>query len=142
MVRCSRCGASVSGDATLCSRCHRPSKGTVDSGRAGRSHELALEALGRHRDASGMRCPECGADRLRTIRADVEVVVFWAVAFLVVGIVSLVIVLVGGDMGLVIADLSTLALVSILVGVLLSLLARWLHWPLAYECPDCGWRVP
>jgi DNA-directed RNA polymerase subunit RPC12/RpoP len=102
----------------------------------------ALAALQAGKAARGLRCPWCGGGRLRSVRQDAEENLFWAAAFLLVGFVSLVAVLVGGDTGLFVANLSTIGLAAILVGVLLLTIARHRRRPSAYECPDCGSRVP
>lgn len=102
----------------------------------------ALETLQAGRDATGLLCPRCGGGRLRSVRHDAEENLFWAGAFLLFGIVSLIVVVIGGDTGLYVANLSTIALTSILVGVLLLVIARHRRRLSAYECPDCGYRVP
>ncbi len=101
-----------------------------------------LEALAAGRDATGLGCPRCGAERLRAVRHDAEENLFWSGAFMLVGIVSLVIVFIGGDTGLYVANLSTVALFAILVGVLLFVIARNRRRPSAYECGECGYHVP
>jgi hypothetical protein len=102
----------------------------------------ALAALQAGKDARGLLCPWCGGGRLRSVRNDAEENLFWAAAFLLVGFVSLVAVIVGGDTGLYVANLSTIGLTAILVGVLLLVIARHRRRPSAYECPDCHSRVP
>jgi predicted RNA-binding Zn-ribbon protein involved in translation (DUF1610 family) len=104
--------------------------------------ELALEAFRSGKGAAGVQCPNCGGYRMQTIRSDAEENLFWAGVFIVVGIVSLVIIFIGGDVGLVVANLSTIALVAILIGVFLFMVARWRRRPSAYECFECGYRVP
>lgn len=94
------------------------------------------------KDAATLRCPRCGGEHLRSVRQDAEENLFWAAVFLFAGVASLVVVVVWGDIGLYVANLSTLALVAILVGVLLLLIARHRRRPSAYECIDCGQRVP
>lgn len=120
---CGRCGASLARSATACPRCGMPraASGTT---------------------AAGIRCPGCGGERLQTVRSDVGETLFWAGAFIVVGIATLVIVLVGGDIGLLVADLSTIGLLALLAGVMLLLVARWRRRPSAFACRDCGYRVP
>ncbi len=102
----------------------------------------ALEALDAGRDASGLLCPHCGDQRLQTVRRDAEENLFWSGAFMLIGVVSLILVFIGGDTGLYIANLSTIALVAILIGVLLFVIARWRRRPSAFECLSCGYRVP
>ncbi len=102
----------------------------------------ALEALDAGRDATGLLCPHCGDERLHTVRRDAEENLFWSGAFMLTGVVSLVIVLIGGDTGLYVANLSTIALLSILIGVLLFVVARQRRRPSAFECAACGYRVP
>jgi predicted RNA-binding Zn-ribbon protein involved in translation (DUF1610 family) len=104
--------------------------------------EAALEAFERGDDAKGVQCPNCGGYRMQTIRSDAEENLFWSGAFMLLGIVSLIIVFIGGDMGLIFANLSTIALACILVGVGLFLVARWRRKPSAFECFECGYRVP
>lgn len=77
-----------------------------------------------------------------TLRGDAEENLFWAAAFVFAGLVSLLIVTVSGDVRLFVANLSTIALVFLLVGVFLFVVARWRRQPRAYECSVCGYRVP
>lgn len=79
---------------------------------------------------------------MQTVREDAEENLFWSGVFIIIGIVALIIVFVGGDMGLYVANLSTIALAAILVGVLLFVIARKRRRPSAFECFDCGYRVP
>lgn len=79
---------------------------------------------------------------MRTVRHDAEESLFWSGAFMLIGIVSLIIVFISGDTGLYVANLSTIALFAILIGVLLFVIARSRRRPSAYECFDCGYRVP
>lgn len=139
---CSRCGASVADDAAYCQRCGTPLGGSAAPGSMEHRRELALEAFRAGRGAAGVQCPNCGGYRMQTIRSDAEENLFWAGVFIVVGIVSLVVIFIGGDVGLVVANLSTIALVAILIGVFLFMVARWRRRPSAYECFECGYRVP
>ena len=107
----------------------------------------AVSALQAGKDAAGkdaatLRCPRCGGERLRSVRQDAEENLFWAAVFLFAGVVSLIVVLTWGDIGLYVANLSTLALIAVLVGVLLLLIARRRRRPSAHECIDCGLRMP
>jgi hypothetical protein len=77
---------------------------------------------------------------MRTERDDAEENRFWSVTFLGAGIATLVIVVVAGDVHLIVADLSTIALLLMLVGALLHAAARWRRRPSAYECGACGYR--
>jgi predicted RNA-binding Zn-ribbon protein involved in translation (DUF1610 family) len=104
--------------------------------------EAALKAFRAGREARGVQCPNCGGYRMETMRRDAEENLFWSGAFMLIGIVSLVIVFIGGDTGLFFANLSTIALVAILIGVLLFFVARRRRQPLAFECFNCGYRVP
>lgn len=104
--------------------------------------EAALEAFGAGKPATGVQCPNCGGYHMQTVRTDAEENLFWSGAFMLIGIVSLVIVFIGGDTGLYLADLSTIALVAIVIGVLLFVVARRRRKPSAFECFDCGYRVP
>ena len=107
-----------------------------------RQRSAALEALQAGKDATGLQCIRCGGGRLRSLRHDAEENLFWSGAFLLVGVVSLMVVFIGGDTGLYVANLSTIALVAILIGVLLLVIARHRRRPFAYECLDCGQRLP
>ena len=111
-------------------------------GSAERHRSAALEALQAGKDATGLLCARCGGGRLRRLRHDAEENLFWSGAFLLVGVVSLIVVFIGGDTGLYVANLSTIALVALLVGVLLLVIARHRRRPFAFECFDCGQRVP
>lgn len=102
----------------------------------------ALAVLRSGREAVGVQCPSCGGYRMQTIRGDAEENLFWSGMFMLIGIVSLVIVIIGGDTGILGADLSTIALVAILIGVSLFSVARWRRRPSAFECFDCRYRVP
>jgi len=103
---------------------------------------LALEAFKAGWSATGVQCPNCGRYHMRTVRQDAEENLFWSGAFVLIGIVSLIIVFIAGDTGLYVANLSTVALVAIVVGVLLYVVARRRRLPTAFECFDCGYRVP
>lgn len=141
-MQCSKCGAKVADDAAFCSRCGTPLGVSAAPGSMEHRHQVALEAFTRGDDARGVQCPNCGGYRMQTVRSDAEENLFWSGAFMLVGIVSLIIVFIGGDMGLFVADLSTIALVAVLIGVLLFVIARWRRKPSAYECFECGYRVP
>ncbi len=139
---CGRCGASVPRGAVFCSRCGAQVGGSSDPRSMEQRRMAALEALDAGRDADGLHCPECGDERLHTVRHDAEENLFWSGASMFVGIASLIIVVIGGDTGLYVANLSTIALLAILVGVLLFVIARWRRRPSAFECLACGYRVP
>jgi undecaprenyl pyrophosphate phosphatase UppP len=107
----------------------------------------ALNALQAGKDAAGedaatRRCLRCGGEHLRSVRQDAEENLFWAAVFLFAGVASLIVVVTWGDIGLYVANLSTLALAAVLVGVLLLLIARRRRRPSAQECIDCGQRMP
>jgi hypothetical protein len=78
---------------------------------------------------------------MRTERDDAEENRFWSIAFFGGGMATLVIVVVAGDVHLIVADLSTIALLLMLVGALLHAVARWRRRPVAYECGECGCRL-
>ncbi len=141
-MRCGRCGATVTPDAAFCSRCGVSLAGSAGYGSLDARREAALAVFRSGRDASGVQCPNCGGYRMQTIRSDAEENLFWSGMFMLIGIVSLIIVYVGGDTGILGANLSTIALVAILIGVLLFSVARWRRRPSAFECFDCGYRVP
>lgn len=100
----------------------------------------ASAAIKAGKDASGIACPQCAATGMRTERDDAEENRFWSVVFFGGGLATLVIVVVAGDAHLVVADLSTIALLLMLAGALLHAVARWRRRPLAYECGVCGYR--
>ncbi len=103
---------------------------------------VALEAFKAGWSATGVQCPNCSGYHMQTVRQDAEENLFWSGAFVLIGIVSLIIVFIAGDTGLYVANLSTVALVAIVVGVLLYVVARRRRLPTAFECFDSGYRVP
>ncbi len=141
-MRCGRCGAPVTLDAAFCSRCGVSLVGLAGHGNMEARREAALAVFRSGRDASGVQCPSCGGSHMQTIRSDAEENLFWSGMFVLIGIVSLIIVFIGGDTGILGANLSTIALVAILIGVFLFSVARWRRRPSAFECFDCGYRVP
>jgi len=141
-VLCSGCGATVTDDAAFCSRCGTPVGGSASSDSVEHRRAAALKAFKAGWSATGVQCPNCGGYRMQAVRQDAEENLFWSGAFVLIGVVSLVIVFIAGDTGLYVANLSTIALVAILVGVLLFVVARRRRLPSAFECFDCGYRVP
>jgi predicted RNA-binding Zn-ribbon protein involved in translation (DUF1610 family) len=141
-VRCSKCRAKLAKGAAYCSACGTAIGGSAGAEQMEGRRKVGLEVLEQGHDASGVQCPNCGGDRMRTIRSDAEENLFWSGAFMLIGIVSLVVVFIGGDMDLLVANLSTVALVTILIGVLLFAIARQRRRPSAFDCPDCGYRLP
>lgn len=141
---CGRCGAQAAVGATSCDRCGAALPGAAKDASAlsGDRLQVALDALRGGRSADGLACPRCGGLGLQTIRPDVETIVFSAVALLLFGVVGLILLMVAGDVGLFVADLSTLATGSLLVGLLLLAIALHHRRPSAYECRACGYRVP
>jgi DNA-directed RNA polymerase subunit RPC12/RpoP len=141
-VQCSKCGAEVARDAAYCSRCGARQGASPGTGSMEHRREVALAALRSGQEAAGVECPNCGGYRLQTVRKDAEENRFWAVAFIATGVASLVIVVVAGDVGLIVANLSTISLAFLLVGALLYAVARRRRRPSAFECFSCGYRVP
>ena len=104
--------------------------------------EAALEAFKSGKDAAGVQCPNCGNYRMHAVRVDADGNLLAAFAFLIVGIVALALVVFGGDIGLYVADASTIAVVFIIVGAVLYAIAHRRRRPSAFECYSCGYRVP
>ena len=123
-MQCSRCGADVARGAAYCSRCGAPQGASVGAGSMEQRREVALVAFGNGQNAAGVECPDCGGYRMQTVRKDAEENRFWSAAFIAAGIASLVIVVVTGDVGLIVANLSTISLAFLLVGALLYAVAR------------------
>jgi len=104
--------------------------------------DAALASFKAGKDPAGVQCPNCGGYRLQAVRVDADGTLITGAISLVVGLVALLLVFVAGDVGLYIADTSTLAAVLVVVGVLLLWLARRRRAPSAFECFGCGYRVP
>lgn len=141
-MRCGRCGALAAEGAAKCARCGAELRRVADGALNGERLQAALDALRRGRGADGLACPRCGAPELQAVRPDVETIMFSAVALLLFGVVGLVLIVIGGDVGLFVADLSTLSLGAILLGLLLIAVASYRRRPSAYECRECGTRLP
>lgn len=142
-MRCSTCQTELDREAAYCSRCGAAQGGqAADADSKEHRHEVALVAFREGRPAAGVQCPNCGGYRMQTVRQDAEENLFWSAAFIVAGIVSLLIVVVAGDLDLIVADLSTVSLALLLIGALLWAVARRRRRPSAYECFDCNYRVP
>ena len=104
--------------------------------------ESALAAFKSGKDPAGVQCPNCARYRMQAVRIDADASLIFGVISLVVGITALLLVVFFGDAGLYIAEASTLAIVLIVVGVALLLMARYRRKPSAFECFACGYRVP
>jgi predicted RNA-binding Zn-ribbon protein involved in translation (DUF1610 family) len=115
--------------------------GPAGVGRGPDRKEVAAASLEAGLDASGVPCPNCDGRQMQTIRSDAEENRFWSITFMGAGIATLVIIVIAGDADFVVADLSTIALLLLLVGAFLHAAARWRRRPSAYECPECGYRV-
>lgn len=89
-----------------------------------------------------MQCPNCGQYRLRAVRIDADATMAFGFIAFVVGMVALLLVVFGGDVGLYFANASVIAFVLVAAGVALLLLARYRRRPKSFECSACGYRVP
>ena len=141
-MQCSRCGADVAQDATYCARCGTPLGGSAGTGSMEHRREAALAAFKTGQDPAGVQCPNCGGYRLQAVRVDADATLIIGATSLIVGLVALLLVLIAGDVGLYVADMSTVAGLLIIIGLLLLLFARRRRAPSAFECFGCGYRVP
>lgn len=139
---CSRCGANVAEGAAFCPGCGTPLGGAAGLGSMQHRRAAALTAFESGQDAAGVQCPNCGEYRMQPVRIDADATMIAAFICLVVGGVALGLVLLGGDVGLYIADASAVAVALIVAGIVLWLVARRRRKPRAYECFSCGYRVP
>ena len=139
---CSRCGADVAADAPFCARCGTPLGGSAGAGSMEHRREAALEAFEQLRDPAGVQCPNCGQYRMQAVRIDADASMIFGAIALVVGIAGLVLVVLFGDAGLLVADASVVSAILVVLGVLLLLRARYRRRPKAFECFACGYRVP
>ena len=139
---CSRCGADVAPDAGFCPRCGTPTEGPAGTSSPEQLREAALAAFKADQGTMGVECPGCGGYRMEVVRHDAEEMLFWSAALGVLGVASLFIVLIAGDVGLLVADLSSIAIACMVVGVLLLVAARYRRRPNAFECLSGGYRVP
>ena len=139
---CSRCGADVADDAAFCARCGTPLGGAAGAGSMRHRRATAVAAFEAGQDPAGVQCPNCGRYRLQAVRIDADATLAFGGIALIVGVVTLLLVLAFGDVGLLVVDASALAIALIVVGVLLLLLARYRRRPKAFECFACGYRVP
>jgi predicted RNA-binding Zn-ribbon protein involved in translation (DUF1610 family) len=102
----------------------------------------AVEAFESGREPAGVQCPNCGRYRMRAVRIDADATMAFGFISFLVGMVALLLVVFGGDVGLYFANTSLIATVLVLVGVALLLLARYRRRARAFECFACGYRVP
>ena len=103
---------------------------------------IALQAFESGREAAGVQCPNCGQYRMRPVRIDADATMIFGFFAVVLGAIGLASVILGGDVGLYIANASTIAIALLVLGVALLLLARYRRRPRAFECFSCGYRVP
>ena len=105
-------------------------------------HDAASAAFRSGEDPSGVQCPNCGHYRMQVVRVDADATMITAFISLAVGVAALTLVFFGGDVGLYVADASVLAILLVAIGLVLLVVARRRRKPTAYECFDCGYRVP
>jgi hypothetical protein len=102
----------------------------------------AVDAFKSGREPAGVQCPNCSRYRMQAVRIDADATMAFGFISFVVGMVALLLVVFGGDVGLYFANASLIAAVLVLVGVALLLLARHRRRARAFECFVCGYRVP
>ena len=140
---CSRCGLDgLAPNAPFCPRCGTPLGGSAGLGSMEHRRAAAVEAFRSGREPAGVQCPNCGQYRMRAVRIDADATMAFGFISFLVGMVALLLVVFGGDVGLYFANTSLIAAVLVLVGVALLLLARYRRRARAYECFACGYRVP
>jgi hypothetical protein len=140
---CSRCGLDgVAPDAPFCPRCGTPLGGSAGTGSMEHRRRVALQAFESGREAAGVQCPNCGQYRMRPVRIDADATMIFGFIAVVLGAIAMVLVAFGGDVGLYVANTSTIAMALLVAGVALLLLARYRRRPKAFECFSCGYRVP
>lgn len=140
---CSRCGLDgVAPDANFCPRCGTPLGGSAGLGSMAHRRVAAVQAFESGRGPAGVQCPNCGQYRLQVVRIDADATMAFGFISFVVGMVALLLVAFGGDVGLYVANASLLAVLLVAVGVALLFLARYRRRPRAFECFVCGYRVP
>ena len=140
---CSRCGLDgLVPDTAFCPRCGTPLGGSAGTGSMEHRREAAVAAFESGREAAGVQCPNCGQYRMQAVRIDADAnMIFGFIAFVVGAIASLLVVF-GGDVGLYFTNASVLAAGLLVTGVVLLLVARYRRRPKAFECFNCGYRVP
>jgi hypothetical protein len=142
-VQCSRCGLDgVAPVAPFCPRCGTPLGGSAGLGSMEHRRAAAVAAFERGHDPAGVQCPNCGKYRMRAVRIDADATMAFGFIAFVVGFISLLLVVFGGDVGLYFANASVIALVLSVTGVALLLLARYRRRPRAFDCFACGYRLP
>ena len=141
-MQCSRCGAEVPAESAFCLRCGTPLGGSAGLGSMQHRREAAVEAFERRRDPAGVQCPNCGQYRMQAVRIDADASMIFGAIALVMGIVGLLLVVLFGDAGLLVADASAVSAILFTAGVLLLLWARHRRRPKAFDCFACGYRVP
>lgn len=140
---CSRCGLDgVSPDAPFCPRCGTPLGGAAGAGSMEHRRAAAVQAFEQGQEPAGVQCPNCGRYRMQVVRIDADATMIFGFIAFVVGAIGLLLVVFGGDVGLFVANASVIAAASFVLGVALLLLARVRRRPKAFECFDCGYRVP
>ena len=140
---CSRCGLDgLAPDAPFCPRCGTPLGGSAGVGSMEHRRTAAVSAFKGGEDAAGVQCPNCGRYRMQAVRIDADATMIFGFIAFVVGVVALLLVVFGGDVGLYFANASVVAVALVVVGVALLLLARYRRRPRAFECFACGYRVP